>query len=350
MTGKGPGNVRPELDPGGGRPDDKGKHKAMNRTIKLVLIVSGVLLLAALLTDFMRSRPGQQPVNPFAYDIEAFRQVDEALITFRETKQIRLNVDGPAGIACCGELIWLISSDLLQAITFSGEEVLRVASAGLPAAITTTPDKGVLVAYNNFVAEYDREGQELRRSTHRDPPASFTGVTVSEEHVFVADAGSRQVLVYDRELQLTGSFRGESGVSEVHGLVLPGVCFDLAVDMDDWLWVVNPGIHSIQQYTPGGRLRTQWGDASFATEGFSGCCNPVFLHVMPDGRFLTSEKGLVRIKLYHPSGTFEAVVAPPAAFEGGLNAPALATDGEGNVLALDFDKNMIRFFEPNPTE
>jgi hypothetical protein len=82
------------------------------------------------------------------------------------------------------------------------------------------------------------------------------------------------------------------------------------------------------------------------TEGFSGCCNPAYFTFLPDGRFVTSEKGLVRIKTYKPSGEFEGVVAAPAKFKDDGEAPDVAADSQGNIYALDFDKKMIRVFEP----
>lgn len=82
------------------------------------------------------------------------------------------------------------------------------------------------------------------------------------------------------------------------------------------------------------------------TEGFSGCCNPAHFTFLPDGRFVTSEKGLVRVKTYKPSGEFDGVVAAPVKFNEEGKAPDIATDAAGNVYALDFDKKMIRVFEP----
>ena len=82
-------------------------------------------------------------------------------------------------------------------------------------------------------------------------------------------------------------------------------------------------------------------------DGFNGCCNPAKFAFLPDGRFLTSEKGLVRIKVYSPSGEFESVVAAPSVFTEDGHAPDLAVDEQGNVIALDIDKKMIRFFNPS---
>ena len=66
---------------------------------------------------------------------------------------------------------------------------------------------------------------------------------------------------------------------------------------------------------------------------------------LPDGNVITSEKGIVRIKEYKPSGELVGVVAAPSKFEGGELAPDIVTDEQGRVYALDKDRKMIRVFE-----
>jgi hypothetical protein len=117
------------------------------------------------------------------------------------------------------------------------------------------------------------------------------------------------------------------------------------INADGDLWVVNPGLHALENYTTDGQLREHWNSTTMQTEGFSGCCNPAHFTFLPDGRFITSEKGLVRIKTYKPSGEFEGVVAAPAKFKDEGEAPDIAVDSQGNIYALDFDKKMIRVFE-----
>ena len=110
--------------------------------------------------------------------------------------------------------------------------------------------------------------------------------------------------------------------------------------------MVNPGLHALENYTPEGNLREHWQNTGVNIEGFSGCCNPAHFTFLPDGKFVTSEKGLVRIKIYKPSGEFLGVVAPPASFVEEGKAPDVAADANGNVYALDFDRKVIRVFEP----
>jgi len=111
------------------------------------------------------------------------------------------------------------------------------------------------------------------------------------------------------------------------------------------LWVVNPGMHAIENYTDDGKLRGFWEKSSMNIDGFAGCCNPAEMTIQADGSFITSEKGMVRIKVYDPSGELRSVVAGPDKFMEEGKAPEVAVDNNGVIYALDFDKNTIRIFE-----
>jgi hypothetical protein len=67
---------------------------------------------------------------------------------------------------------------------------------------------------------------------------------------------------------------------------------------------------------------------------------------MENGSFVTSEKGLVRIKIYDQSGKLLSVVASPDLFKEEGKAPEVCAGSDGVIYALDFDKDMVRVFEP----
>ena len=54
----------------------------------------------------------------------------------------------------------------------------------------------------------------------------------------------------------------------------------------------------------------------------------------------------VETQLEAGAGTLSTVVAPPDKFTEDGEAPDVAVDEEGIVYALDYDRNMIRIFEP----
>jgi len=122
------------------------------------------------------------------------------------------------------------------------------------------------------------------------------------------------------------------------------------------LRVVNPGPHKIEAYTFYGDMEFSWGETSIGIKGFSGCCNPVSFAILPDGRFVTAEKGVPRVKIYSDSGVFLSVVAGMESFRDTVGvydpddtgdtrkALDVAVDSGGRILVLDPVDKSVRVF------
>ena len=315
-----------------------------NPVITFLVFLVTLIILAVIIADYMSTRPGRRPPNPFAYDVEEFRLLSADLLKWMETGQIRLDTV-PSAIATKNGYIFLAAGRELQVIDMQGRRELRRQLPSTPAAIAISGSGMIILAMDNYLIMLDDEGNMTGESAAVDN-SIFTSVAESGGHIFVADAEGRRVLVFNDDLEVTGQFRGESGVSDTHGFIVPNAWFSLAVNPENELWITNPGLHKLQNYTFGGRLRSYIQRRSFDIDGFSGCCNPIHFAFLPGGEFVTSEKGIIRVKVMSEAGDVISVVAPPDKFERGTRAPAVATDEYGNVLLLDFDRNMIRIFEP----
>ena len=128
-------------------------------------------------------------------------------------------------------------------------------------------------------------------------------------------------------------------------MIIPSPYFDVAVDPDSFLWAVNTGRHSLENYTVDGDLRSSWGEYSMTIEGFCGCCNPTHIAIMNNGKFVTSEKGIARVKVYNGLGELDSVVAGPKQFNEGTVGLDLAVDTEGRIYVLDPVRKSVRIFE-----
>ncbi len=182
------------------------------------------------------------------------------------------------------------------------------------------------------------------------------------DNVFVADAGHRLVLRYDLKGQLLGRIGASLQDRDMPGFIIPSPYFDLVAGSDMMLYVVNPGARRIECYTFDGQLQSYWGRAGSDLDDFFGCCNPAYLARLHDGRFVTSEKGIPRIKIYSNQGDYETVVAGPS--ELGVHLTALgdarsdqskrvfdiAANGKGEVLVLDARKQVVRIFAPKKSQ
>ena len=204
----------------------------------------------------------------------------------------------------------------------------------------------IFIGFERHVSRYSHAGELQQQWTDLGERTVITNLAIKGDKVFVADAGNRRILILSREGELLGEFEGKVNRDAGHGFIVPSANFDLAVNSFGELWVVNPGKHALENYSDDGRLRGFWENMSFEIEGFLGCCNPSRITTLADGSFVTSEKGLVRIKIYDQSGKLKSVVAPPNLFKEEGKAPEVCADENNVIYALDFNKDMVRVFEP----
>lgn len=316
-----------------------------NKGIVFFLVALAMLIVAVIVFDFLSGRPDKPQPNPFAYDVEAFKDVDPALIHYRESRQFKIGFDQPAALAVNAEKIYVAGDGQVKVINFSGGLLAEFSLPEKPMAVEVHGDT-VFVAAEHSLLLFDATGRALPSWQVPGENSRLTAVAATREQVFVADAGNRRVLRYSRTGEFLGAFDGKTGDEDLHGFIVPSPCFDLDVNPHNELWVVNPGLLALENYSPEGEFRTFWKNAGIKPEGFSGCCNPAHITFLEDGRLVTSEKGLVRVKTYKRSGEFEGVVAPPREFPGTETAPDVAADKNNNIYLLDFGTKMIRMFEP----
>lgn len=183
----------------------------------------------------------------------------------------------------------------------------------------------------------------------------LTGIKVSGENVFLADAGKRVVERYSRDGRLLNTI-GMTAQGDA-GFVLPSPFFDLDVH-DGVLHVNNFGRFRIEQYDFEGNLLGFWGRHGLEPDAFPGCCNPTHLSLLGDGRTVVSQKGDPCLKVFAADGSLmqhlgQDVFTDPAA--GTFKNPdplndcttpgiAVAADSRGRIYALDPIANGIRVF------
>jgi hypothetical protein len=130
--------------------------------------------------------------------------------------------------------------------------------------------------------------------------------------LFAADAGNRVILRYNKSGKLVRRMASATR-TEHPGFIIPSPFFDVEIARWDAVGQQS-GPTPRRAYTPDGDFRGAWGTVSMGIAGFCGCCNPINLALLPDGRFVTCEKGLPRVKIYSAEGQFESVVAGVEAF------------------------------------
>ncbi|MDD4646172.1 MAG: hypothetical protein PHY99_09310 [Bacteroidales bacterium] len=316
----------------------------MNRKVILsVLLVLAVAMIAIVVIDRLKSRMDNRPDNPYEYSVDQYKAVDSTLVRYAETLDFTFGDFDLRGIAFANNRLYLVEDNYLLIVSPEGEKLSKSELPESPKCVTAS-SAGIFIGFKNHVSHYSTVGALIRQWESLNDSTLLTSLAVTDSLLFAADAGNRRVLRYTTSGTLLGSFDGKRDGS-LHGFILPSPYFDLAVNTDGELWVVNPGRHALENYSFSGQLRGFWDRTAITIDGFSGCCNPAQMAVMSDGAFVTAEKGMVRIKIHGSSGELISVVAPPEKFEGETEAPDLAVSPSGDIYALDFERKMIRVFQ-----
>ena len=297
--------------------------------------------------------------NPFAYDLSRLEKTDPKLLSHEEVKRWRAPHADARRIALAptGRL-FVASGNYVTEHTSDGERGLEIALPEPARAIAATGDGSILVGVRDHIEVFDNKGQQ--KATWESPAQKtwFTALAVTRNDVFAADSGNRVILRYDRSGKLVGRIGEKNKERNSPGFIVPSPYRDVEVAGDGLLRVNNPGRHRVELYTPEGEFELAWGNASMGITGFCGCCNPINLALLPDGRFVTAEKGLPRVKVYSERGEFASVVAGPESFpenakacaskglgdctQGGLDVVA---DAQGRIFILDFVTGDVRVMQ-----
>lgn len=324
----------------------------------IVVVVAVAIIIIALMLLDVTGEKGSGLGEEFVYDTEGVVRIDPNLIRYEESSEpIKTGFTSSHAIAVGPDgRIYVAGDRAVRVFEQAGASVDEIELPTEPRCLTVAGNGNIYVGFKNHVGVYDIGSKRLAQWRGLGKDAVLTSIAVSNDDVFVADAGNRIVLHYDTAGKLINRIGEKDQKKNVPGFVIPSPHFDLAVGRDGLLRVVNPGRHRIEAYTFDGFLEFSWGKFSMNVEGFCGCCNPVNFAILDDDSFVTCEKGLVRAKIYDPVGTFVAVVAGPEQLigDGGrvcttvaecqVGSFDVAATSGGRFLVLDTIKNAVRIF------
>lgn len=281
------------------------------------------------------------------------RKIDPALIQYEQTGEIPVRMREVRALAVGpDDRVYVAGDKTIHVFDPEGERRSEIALDGEPRCLAVGgaehafPGR-VYVGMDQHVGLFDAEGAPAGAWDDLGEKALLTSLAVAEQDVFVADAGNRIVWHYDTSGKLKGRIGARDDRRRIPGFVIPSPYFDLAVAPDGLLRVVNPGALRIEAYTFDGDLELSWGKGAARLEGFFGCCNPAHFAVLSDGRFVTAEKGIHRIKIYSAEGEFVCVVTGPEQLD--VLAADVAADSRNRILILDPQARSVRILEHKKT-
>jgi len=319
------------------------KNNRLLTGIIIIVSVAGILYFGIRAISENSKKDGE---NPFEYNIESFKKSEKSLIHYAEVQQIDLNLESLYAIAIGPEdKIYVSGIDSIVILNRDGSAHSSIKTSG-PAFCLSLDENGDLYAgMRDHVEVYDKKGVKKAQWESLGKEAIITSIAISKKSVFVADAGNHIVWKFSKAGDKQARIGEKNKAKDIPGFVIPSPYFDVAVDPDGFLWVVNPGRHSLENYTEEGNLRTLWGEYAMEIHGFCGCCNPTHITILDDGSFVTSEKGIARVKIYNRLGKFVSIVAAPDQFREGTAGLDLAADSSRRIYVLDPVKKAVRIFE-----
>ncbi len=297
--------------------------------VLMVLIVTAGIFLGR----SQRTELGES----FDYSLEDYRNVDPALIRYIEIEPLVPALGKISALAVGSDgKVYVGGINAIE--IFPGGEKVEI--PGTPSCLAVDEDGILFVGFQDHLTIFSND-RKPKLSLSLGKTSYITSIAVDDEFIYVADAGRRRVWRYSKAGADILEIGAKDVANGVRGFHIPSPSFDLDIGTDGSIWVVNPGYHAFENYSPDGRLISSWERTSFSINGFSGCCNPAHFALMSDGSFLTAEKGLVRVKIHNLDGSLRCVVAAPHQFD----APILdvAADAAGRIHILDGDR--VRVFE-----
>lgn len=305
--------------------------------VVMLIIAAIAAAVVAILQLDTTGEKGSGLSEAYAYDLSRLARIDPNLILYIESGQaIHTGLGQSRAIAL----------DLAGRLFVAGDRAIRVFGSdrnlestiglsGEPQCLAISEDGTIYVGMKDHVEVVDAQGKAVASWEPLGDETVLTSIAKHGEAVFVADAGHRIVLHYDTAGTLVGHIGEKDPDRDIPGFFVPSPHFDLAVSRDGMLRVADPGRNRIDTFTLDGDLEFSWGERSVGIKGFCGCCNPVSFALLPDGGFVTAEKGLVRVKVYNSDGAFVGVVAGPDQFAGGKQMKVCETPEECQGTALD---------------
>lgn len=316
-------------------------NKKITISFAVVLIVAVVVFMAK---DFFFSDNKTQE-NPYEYNIDKLKDIPEDKICYKEVQQINPTVGKIKAISINKNDNIYIAGDSGIEIYNTSLEKMNTINFKKQVSCIYVNDKNIFLGVSDQVEILDLQGKIAQNISFIDTGVVITSIAAKDSSLFIADAGNKIVYHYNLDGKFKNLIGKKDTVQGIPGFIIPSPYFDLAIDREGELWVVNPGRHALEMYSEDGKLKSRWFKTSMQLEGFSGCCNPSHIAILSDGSFVTSEKGIERVKIHDPTGKFKCVVAPPNKFEEGTKGLDLAVDSQDRIYILDPNKKMIRIFE-----
>ena len=316
-----------------------------NKTIITIAIIFIIAIVTFMALDFFGDF-NKANKNVYDYKLDNFIIVDSSLINYKEVLQIAPELEVLKAVTIDqNDNIYVSGDNSIFIYNNEGNLIKEIITGTNALSITVSHFGDIFLGAEDHIEVWNSNGIQKNIWETLNPNVLITSIANIDSSVFVADAGNKIVYHYDLEGNLLNEIGRKDSIAGIDGFIIPSPYFDIAIGRDGELWVVNSGMHQLESYDKEGNQISSWKKTSMRLDGFSGCCNPSHIAILPNGSFVTSEKGIERVKIHEPSGKFKSVVAAPQQFEKGTRGLDLAVDSKNRIIILDPKKGRVRIFD-----
>ncbi len=233
-----------------------------------------------------------------------------------------------------GDLIYALGDNEVRIFESDGNPVKNWKAPEKSACLAVGPDRSVYIGLPGRVEIFAADGSHAGgfAAGADNKPADITAIKVFQKDILVADAVARIIRRYDvsgKQLGIIGN------KSKAGSFILPNKGLDIDIDTKGVIRATDTGRHQVTSWAIDGSPLGSFGKFGMSDPAdFVGCCNPVNLAVTPDGKIVTGEKMVARVKVYEPDGRLLAVIGPEQ-FDPDCIHIHLAVDSKGRILAGD---------------
>jgi|WetSurMetagenome_2_1015567.scaffolds.fasta_scaffold18229_4 hypothetical protein len=321
---------------------------------KIIIGFSVALLLAAvylIARDLFHSSLTLTETPCCGDDLTTIKKVDSSLVGYNKIRIIPTGLKNLSGIAVNEEgKIYVCGNAQINVFDSAGLKTNRLDIDTIADCIAIN-GSDIYLGVGAGILHYNLSGSKIAFWKPSDFRGQITSIAVNGNFVYAADAVKKRVLKYTPEGKLVLEIGKKDSTTGATGFILPSSYFDIAFGSFNDLWIANTGRLRIENYTTNGHFQSSWGISSFSNNGFGGCCNPAHFTILPDGSFVTYEKGVDKIKLFDPTGRFLCIVAGAGSFKGNADfqlgnnhlVKDIASGTDGTVYVLDA-YNQINIF------
>ena len=209
-------------------------------------------------------------------------------------------------------------------------------------SVGIAPDGHIFVGEPGQLEVFDDKGHLRETWRDADRMGLITEIGFSGDAVLLADTADRCIRRYDRDGQHVSDIGNDN---RMKGFVLPNKHVDFAVDSTGVILAPNPGRHRIERYSLDGKLLGHVGRFDGRDPaGFTGCCNPTNVAVLPGGLVVVTVKAEPYGKIYDADGKLRGVLGQ-GDFDASCKNMDVAVDSQGRIYIIDTVRLCVCVYE-----